>query len=249
MSRCSVSSSVIPSDSYLYLTPYHLIASHHIVNPHAKIPPGVDEQSAEFLERAYGLDNVADGQRLYVEWADTYDTTMLDGLGYVSPRLVAEALAQQLRSLTQPILDVGCGTGLVGAQLALHGCTVMDGLDLSVAMMAVASQRGIYRKLIEADLRTTLSIDTGAYGAVVCAGTFTSGHVDAGCLDELVRVLAPDGLLVCTVHHAVWEPLGFLAAFERLTTTRALAPIAHSEVGYYANSQCDGHLLVMRAIG
>jgi predicted TPR repeat methyltransferase len=217
------------------------------MNPHAEIPPGVDDQSAGFLERAYGLDDVADGQRLYLEWAKTYDTTMLDGLGYVSPRLVSEALAQYLGSVRLPILDVGCGTGLVGAEVVARSYSVIDGLDLSLAMMAVARQRGIYRKLIEADLRSVLPIDSDTYGGVVCAGTFTSGHVDAGCLDELARVLAPGGLLVCTVHHAVWEPLGFRAAFDRLIASGTLQPVAESEVGYYANTRRDGRLLVLRA--
>ena len=61
---------------------------------HAAIPEGVDPKSAELLRRAYALDDTGDGPQLYREWADTYDTTMLGGLGYVSPRLVVGLAAE-----------------------------------------------------------------------------------------------------------------------------------------------------------
>ena len=211
---------------------------------HAAIPAGVDEQSSALLRRAYAVATPEDGQQLYQDWASTYDATMLEGLGYLTPRLVAEALAQHLNALDAPVLDVGCGTGLVGAEAAALGYTTVDGLDLSAAMMAVAAQRGAYRRLLEGDLTRPLSIASGEYAAVVCAGTFTSGHVGASCLDELVRILRPGGWLVCTVHHAVWEPLGFAATFTRLVDAGALAPVVEADIGYYVNSSNDGCLLV-----
>ena len=213
---------------------------------HAAIPEGVDEQSSALLRRAYAVVTTEDGQQLYQDWAATYDATMLEGLGYLTPRLVAEALAQHLMALDAPVLDVGCGTGLVGAEAAELGYTTLDGLDLSVAMMTVAAQRGVYRHLLEGDLTQPLPMASRAYAAVVCAGTFTSGHVDASCLDELVRILRPGGWLVCTVHHAVWEPLGFAAGFIRLVDAGALAPVMEADIGYYVNSSNDGRLLVYR---
>jgi len=213
---------------------------------HAAIPEGVDEHSSALLRRAYAVATAEDGQQLYQDWASTYGATMLEGLGYLTPRMVAEALARHLKTLDAPVLDVGSGTGLVGVEAAALGYTTVDGLDLSAAMMAVAAQRGVYRHLLEGDLTRPLSIRSGEYAAVVCAGTFTSGHVDAACLDELVRILRPDGWLVCTVHHAVWEPLGFAAGFARLVAVGALSPMVEADIGYYVNSRNDGRLLVYR---
>lgn len=209
---------------------------------HASIPEGVDPTSADLLRRAYTLDNPADGRRLYRDWATSYDATMLDGLGYLSPRLVV-GLAAEMRSLiTGPVLDIGCGTGLLGDELARHCFDVFDGIDLSPEMLAVARQRGVYRALIEADLLGTLPIDDGVYGGAVCAGMFTSGHVGAACLDELIRVMAPGALFVCTVHHAVRGELGFDAAFERLIADGTLAQRVRREVGFYDNTDADGYL-------
>jgi hypothetical protein len=59
-------------------------------------------------------------------------------------------------------------------------------------------------------------LDDGAYGAVVCSGTFTQGHVGPGPIDELLRVLGPGGFFACTVHGKVWEAMGFAAKFSEL---------------------------------
>lgn len=223
---------------------------------HGAVPSGVDEQSAALLRRAYALASPDDGQRLYTDWAETYDATMLQGLGYVSPRLVAEALGRHVAADhsagdsagQRPVLDIGCGTGLVGKEAAVLGFHCLDGLDLSAAMMSVAAGRGIYRHLLAADLTQPLPIADGEYAAVVSAGTFTSGHVDASCLPELVRVLAPGGCLVCTVHNAVWEPLGFAAGFAKLVAAGRLVSLEDSAVGYYETSSDDGRLLVFRRL-
>jgi len=211
---------------------------------HAAVPDNVDPKSAALLRRAYDLTDPNDGQQLYEEWAETYDATMLDGLRYASPRLLVEAAVRHLPDLGVAVLDLGCGTGLVGAELAARGVTTIDGVDLSATMMEVASRRGVYRAFIEADLTQPLPMGTAVYGAAVCAGTFTSGHVDASCLDEVVRVLAPGGVLACTVHHSVREVNGFDAAFDRLTSAGRLRVLEQREIGFYDNTEADGLLLV-----
>ena len=215
---------------------------------HGAIPSGVDETSAALLRRAYALESQGDGQRLYQDWASTYDATMLQGLGYVSPRLVAEGLARHWPPGQSPVLDIGCGTGLVGVEAARLGYPCLDDIDLSAAMMSVAASRGLYRRLLEADLNRPLAMADGEYAAVVSAGTFTSGHVDAGCLPELVRLLMPGGCLVCTVHHAVWESLGFATAFARLVAAGRLTLLEETAIGYYESSTDDGRLLAFRRL-
>ena len=85
-----------------------------------------------------------------------------------------------------PVLDIGCGTGLVGEVLAARP---VDGVDISPEMLAKARAQGCYRGRSLRILKT-LAIDDDAYRGLVNAGTFTHGHVGAEALDELVRIAA-----------------------------------------------------------
>ena len=51
-------------------------------------------------------------------------------------------------------------------------------------MLEKAAEKGVYRKLIEADLTATLPLDDRSYAAVVSTGTFTLGHVGTEAMDE-----------------------------------------------------------------
>lgn len=211
------------------------------------IPANVDRRDADFLRRAYALASQEDGDALYREWAATYDRTMVEGLGYISPVVLADALADAVTWRDRPVLDIGCGTGLLGTELSRRGFSVIDGLDLSASMMEEARASGPYRDLSVADLNASLPFDAGRYGAVVCVGTFTSGHVDARCLDELARIVQTGGVLACTVHHVVWEPAGFEAGFRRLVADGALQEMSVTETPFYRSSTgTDGWLCLYR---
>jgi predicted TPR repeat methyltransferase len=214
------------------------------------IPLNVGEPEAALLRRAYALSTRAEGEQLYREWATTYDRTMVDGLGYISPALLADLFARNVEWRDDRVLDLGCGTGLVGAELAIQGFATFDGLDLSTDMMAEAERRGIYDQFIAADLTARLPIETGSYSAAICNGTFTSGHVDASCLDEVLRIIRPGGVFACAVHHSVWDALGFAVAFDRLTSAGALEVVEIVESAYYRSSAAtDGRLCVFSVCG
>lgn len=211
------------------------------------LPPGVDPKDAELLRRAYALDSVETGQQLYTEWAETYDRTMIDGLKWLSPARLSGMFAAHLPWRDQPVLDLGTGTGLIGGHLGEAGFTTIDGFDLSATMMAKAAERGVYRDLIVGDLTRPLPFADAAYGAAICNGTFTSGHVDASCLDEIARVIAPGGIFAAAVHHAVWVDFGFEAGFARLRTTGVFTDVEIVETPYYETSSgTDGRLIVVR---
>ena len=94
------------------------------------------------LKKAYGVKSAADVVELYDSWADDYDTELLDELGYVAPRLTAEAFCRHVPDTNALILDVGCGTGLVGKELHDAGYTHVDGLDISNEMLEIGRAHG-----------------------------------------------------------------------------------------------------------
>ena len=56
-----------------------------------------------------------------------------------------------------------------------------------------------------------LPFANGQFAGIVAAGVFTSGHVGAEGLDELIRICRPDGVIVLTVKNTLWEE-GFAPA-------------------------------------
>ena len=102
-----------------------------------------DEDSdpgAALLAGAYALETPDQHVAYYRDFAQHYDQTFADGLGYVYPLAIAAALER----LTPPdgrILDIGCGTGLVAsAILARRPDAVIDGVDISPEMVAKADE-------------------------------------------------------------------------------------------------------------
>ncbi len=209
----------------------------------SRIPPKVDDKSARLLERAYGLSSDADTHELYRDWAETYDKTMLEGLGYLSPRLVSRLLADHVSDKSVPVLDVGAGTGLAGQELAALGFTRIDAVDYSADMLAVAAGRAIYTNLIEADLTKPLDIADATYDAAVCTGTFTHGHVGPSCLAELFRIIAPGGLFAFSINTGVWIDGGFETELKRLEKSGVVRLVTRrAGVNYETSSAPDSWL-------
>ena len=208
---------------------------------------GKKTKSAQLLQRAYDLKSSEETQELYRDWASTYDETMVDGLTYNAPDKVAALLADHVADKEILVADIGCGTGLTGQGVADRGFKTIDGLDFSKEMLAVSAKRGIYRKLINVDLTKKIDIASDTYGAAVSSGIFTYGHLDATCLDEIIRIIKPGGLFACVVRTQVWQPLGFAERFAELEQAGSLLRLQETLDTNYENSeQVDGRYLLFK---
>jgi predicted TPR repeat methyltransferase len=174
------------------------------------MPPMTDDD----LEGAYALDGPAAVRAYYADWAARYDAGFAAATGYALPAAVAAAFAAA--GGAGPVLDVGAGTGLLAAALAGQGLAPVDGVDLSPEMLAIAAAKGLYRRLIEADVTAPLPLPEAAYAGIASAGTFTAGHVGPAAIPQLLRVARPGALFCLSVHERVWEAQGFAAAFAAL---------------------------------
>jgi ubiquinone/menaquinone biosynthesis C-methylase UbiE len=204
------------------------------------------DAATQLLERAYALSGSEDAQRLYRDWASTYDQHLEQDLHYIAPGMIADVLAEALPDRAARILDVGCGTGLVGEYLAGHGFRTIDGLDFSPEMLTRAGDKGCYMRLVEGDLNSVLEISSRTYEGVISCGTFTHGHVHANALDEILRVLKRSGLLACTVHRDIWKPAGFETKFASLVEDGSVVFEQQKMDPYYEGSPADAHYCLIR---
>ena len=167
------------------------------------------------VDDAYALKTPADSVRLYGEWADSYDTDFVASVGYVVYLRVTELLLEQRSLINGPVLDVGCGTGVVGVSLREGGIDVVDGIDISPPMLAEAGKKKtkdgepVYRKLIAADLTRKLDLPDNQYAGLISAGTFTHGHLGPEPLDELWRIAAPGAQCAISVRTTHYEAADF----------------------------------------
>jgi SAM-dependent methyltransferase len=166
------------------------------------------------LHAAFALRTPGDCLRLYRDWAASYDAGFAAGMDYRLPAHVAAAFLAG--GGTGPVLDVGAGTGLVGAALRALGFTgQIDGVDLSPQMLDQAREKQVYRDLFEADITRPLPLP-GGYTGVVSSGTFTHGHVGPEAFGPMLAVAASGALFALSVNLRVWAAAGFEPALAAL---------------------------------
>lgn len=79
---------------------------------------------------------------------------MYNHMGYPDPKYVANYVMQfakknDWKPSDVKVLDLACGTGLIGKYLAGHGFKNIYGLDLSPGMLNEAANKGVYKELDE----------------------------------------------------------------------------------------------------
>lgn len=145
---------------------------------------------------------------VYRDWAKKYDYDNDHVLGTVSQPKSVNLLSTRLKDKTAKIIDVGCGTGLVGEKLKAKDFIYFDGLDISKDMLSIAKSRG-YRNLFLGSLNKQLPVLDDAYDAAMCIGVFTHGHVSSDRFNELCRIVKPGGYVCFTINEGVFEKYGF----------------------------------------
>jgi predicted TPR repeat methyltransferase len=141
-------------------------------------------------------------QALFDDYADGFDQHVVDVLGYQAHRQLITPLAALQSQPFESALDLGCGTGLCGPLLRPI-VRRLQGLDLSQAMLDRAAARGVYDRLLKADLVEHLQLTPERHDLVVAADVFIYvGELDA-VFAGVARVLRRGGVFCFSVEHAV----------------------------------------------
>ena len=153
-------------------------------------------------------------ESFYDDWDSSYDEDVHD-LHFAGPGLICDLLLKDNGhpavkvDVSDPklrIIDVGCGTGLVGKELARRASyRNLTGVDLSRSMLSTCERLGVYAELKKGKLtgmkdeaESRLPYPDDQFDVTLCCGVFTLGHVHPKGLLELVRITRPGGLVVFT---------------------------------------------------
>jgi predicted TPR repeat methyltransferase len=137
--------------------------------------------------------------RLFDGYAWRFDKHLINNLGYRAPALIAEALSAVAPARRfASALDLGCGTGLMGAELR-DRVDRLAGVDLSAAMIARARERGVYDELIVGDAIVPMRERAAGFDLIVAADALVYIGELAPLFAAVAGALREDGLFAFSV--------------------------------------------------
>lgn len=199
-------------------------------------------------------------KEIYNIWSDTYDNYVQEQK-YTGPRELVRKLSTMIMNFNSreiEVLDFGCGTGLVGAEIHRQGINVIvDGIDLSPNMLEKARKRDVYRNLWELNLMDNIiknelhgslenAIDENdnkkLYPLIVSCGVFLEGHGPIEIIDKLVDHLEREGFLLFTIRDSYLEKEGEKVKKYILENPR-LKVLEKESIAYLENVECSMFLV------
>ena len=130
---------------------------------------------------------------LFDDYAPRFEQALLGRLGYEAPARLVAALDRLGCGHFARVLDLGCGTGLMGAALR-ERCDYLVGIDLSANMVKLAAARQIYDRLLVGDALALLATEAQGYDLIVAADMVPYVGALSQLFAAVTRVLAPDAV-------------------------------------------------------
>lgn len=203
-----------------------------------------EKQQSGILKRVSTLQFGDSSEAIYDDWSENYDNDLTDEWGYIAPQLSVSALGEICPDRSGTIIDLGCGTGLVGVQLQAAGYSVFDGTDISQGMLDQAKEKGIYRNLVKSDLTQQIPFSNDVYDAALCVGSMGAGHVDASHVPEMLRVIKPGGVLVIHTNETYYKKGSFEQKFRSLEENNTWTIHRIERQNYMESLERPGYLVV-----
>ena len=193
------------------------------------------KNTKSMISTIYQTLHAADSEELegiYKKWASNYDYDVVELAGYVGHLITSSLLISKLKNKKAKILDAGCGTGLVGEILFENNYKNIEGVDFSQEMLDKAIQKQVYQSLRLVDLTKNLDYEDNLFDAIICAGTFTCGHLGPKALLEMVRITKNGGYICFTVRKQEWEASPYKEIINKLENSNLWHQVVHKTKEY-----------------
>ena len=195
------------------------------------------------LSKVY--DPKGDKAKLYDEWSNTYDEDLLNDLGYIAHSEVGAIFTELVSDTSTFILDVACGTGLVGQYLRQRDYDRIDGVDFSEGMLDLVRTRSIYQHTWQHDFTKPANIEK-LYQAVICVGLFSYNLPRISDMHNVVNCVEPGGLCVISINGAAWTELEFESQIYQEASDHHFAINEIRDTGYIQKEKIDAKVLVIQ---
>ncbi|MEA2937229.1 MAG: hypothetical protein QOC56_733 [Alphaproteobacteria bacterium] len=165
---------------------------------------GADAETMTFYLAALGeepLPATSPGRfvaSMFDSYADNFEQDLVVNLKYQMPVFLADAIKRYSSSTALDILDMGCGTGLMGEQIRRRART-LTGVDISANMLDKARQRQIYDQLICDDLVGFLQTQDQMFDLAIAADVFVYLGDLSLVFPAVQHALRPGGLFCFSV--------------------------------------------------
>ncbi|HTN62319.1 MAG TPA: methyltransferase [Devosia sp.] len=189
---------------------------------------------------AHGASSAGEGtavsyvEALFDQYAARFEVALVDRLGYRVPELLDGLIDKAMGGLGiarfANVLDLGCGTGLMGVRLRGRAA-LLTGIDLSAAMIAETARKGIYDRLEKAELVEFLRRQTAQADLVAAADVFIYCGALPPVLAAVVPAMAAGGLLAFSLEAHEGEEAVFLRPSLRYAHGVAATRQALADVG------------------
>jgi predicted TPR repeat methyltransferase len=139
-------------------------------------------------------------EKLFDNYALNFEESLVGQLKYNAPMLIKDILTPLTNSSKRfDILDLGCGTGLMG-ELLKPSIKTLVGVDLSSRMLEKASEKNAYTRLEKKDILEMIKKEKDdSYDVIVSSDVFIYvGNLDL-IFPEIFRLVRDDGSIVFSV--------------------------------------------------
>ena len=125
----------------------------------------------------------------------------MGNLEYKTPKMLTDVVVKEHGGgLLGSVLDLGCGTGLIGSEIK-DFCTNLEGIDLSKEMLKLANAKNVYDQLSHSDIIEYLSNEELNFDYFISTDVF----IYLGELSDLFRLIKSKnkgaGKLVFSTEH------------------------------------------------